>query len=235
MLSKKHHTELLNYADLLLRWFVESFSIIYGKQYTSHNVHSLIHLKEDVLKFSTLDECSAFVFESFMFVMKKLLVRKPDKPLQQFARRQVELIKSQKVTVLDTTENLPDLKIYHSEGPLVYNISGEQYKEIILRDYMLSTSLGNNVCKLRDGNFAVIMNFVKSDGSVKVIGKQFTKVQDFFVKPCPSSSIDIVYVSDLSDLKIWNLSDIVMKCIMLPYSNGFVVYPFLHSSLLMYC
>lgn len=56
MLSKKYNTELLNYADLLLKWFVKSFSIIYGKQYTSHNVHCLIHLKEDVLKFGTLDE-----------------------------------------------------------------------------------------------------------------------------------------------------------------------------------
>lgn len=34
--------------------------------------------------------------------MKTLLVRKPDKPLLQFARRQVELIKSQKVAVWDS-------------------------------------------------------------------------------------------------------------------------------------
>lgn len=66
--------------------------------------------------------------------------------------------------------------------------------------------------------------------AVKIIGKQFTTVQEFFIKPCPSSSIGIVYVSDLSGLKIWNLSDIVMKCIMFPYSNGFVVYPSLHNS-----
>lgn len=97
-------------------------------------MHSLIHLKEDVLKFGTLDEYRAFVFESFMFAMKKLLVRKPDKPLQQFARRQVELIKSQKVAVWDSTVNFPVLKAYHLEDPLVYNISGEQYKEIILKD-----------------------------------------------------------------------------------------------------
>lgn len=95
---------------------------------------------------------------------------------------------------------------------------------------MLSTSVGNNVCKLEDGNIAIVMNFVKSDGSIKIIGKQLTKVQEFFIKPCPSSSIGIVYVSDLSGLKIWNLTDIVMKCIMFPYSNEFVVYPFLHNS-----
>lgn len=71
------------------------------------------------------------------------------------------------------------------------------------------------------------MNFV----IMNLIGKQFIKVPEFFIKPCPSSSIGIVYVSDLSGLKIWNLSDIVMKCIMFPYSIGFVVYPFLHNSL----
>lgn len=137
-----------------------------------NNVHSLIHLKEDVLKIGPLDEYSAFVFESFMFAMKKLLARKPDKPLQQFARRQMELVKSQKVAVWDSTENFPVLKAYHFEGPLVYNISGEQYKEIILKEYMLSTSVGNNVCKLEDGNIAIIMNFVRSDGSVKIIGNK---------------------------------------------------------------
>lgn len=134
-----------------------------------------------------------------------------------------ELLNYAQVTVLDTSKNLPDLKGYHFEGPLVLDISGEQYKQIILKEYMLSTSVGNNVCKLRDGTIAVITNFVKSDGSVKIIGKKFTKVQDFFTKPCPSYSIDVVYVSDLSDLMFWNLPDIVMKCIMLPYSNGFVV------------
>lgn len=110
-----------------------------------------------------------------MFAMKKLLVRKPDKQLQQFARRQVELIKFQKVAVWDSTENFPVLKAYHFEGPLVYNISGEQYKEIILKEYMLSTFVGNNVCKLEDGNIAIIMNFVKSDGSVKIIGNNSQK------------------------------------------------------------
>lgn len=39
---------------------------------------------------------------------------------------------------------------------------------------MLSSSVGNNVCKLEDGNIAIFMNFVKSDGSIKIIGKQFT-------------------------------------------------------------
>ena len=50
------------------------------------NVHSLIHLKDDIVKFdSTLSELSAFPFENHMQVLKKY-VRKANSPLRRYSK-----------------------------------------------------------------------------------------------------------------------------------------------------
>lgn len=71
--------------DLLIQ-FVETFKQLYGEDTIIYNVHSLIHINEDVLMFGPLDNFSAFPFENYMQSIKKLL-RKADKPLQQLYNR----------------------------------------------------------------------------------------------------------------------------------------------------
>ena len=41
-------TEMLNYAEGLLRWFVGRAKLLYGETFTVYNVHNLIHLINDV-------------------------------------------------------------------------------------------------------------------------------------------------------------------------------------------
>lgn len=50
--------------------------------YISHNVHSLIHLVQDVERFGSLDNFSAFKYENYMQTLKKY-IRKAERPLQQ--------------------------------------------------------------------------------------------------------------------------------------------------------
>jgi len=57
-----------------------------GIENVSYNVHSLIHLAQDVQSFGHLDGYSAFRFENFMQIMKKL-VRKSSFPIQQIRNR----------------------------------------------------------------------------------------------------------------------------------------------------
>ena len=59
------------YASSLLRVFVADFAEIYGIHFVSHNVHNLIHLAQDVLKFGCLNNFSAFPFENFLQMLKK--------------------------------------------------------------------------------------------------------------------------------------------------------------------
>ena len=75
-----------DYAHDILCRFVGQAGNIYGTDFLVYNVHGLIHLANDVKVFGRLDSYSAFPFENFLGHFK-LLVRKPQFPLQQVARR----------------------------------------------------------------------------------------------------------------------------------------------------
>ena len=76
----------LHFANQLMYVFVSDFSRFYGEDSIVYNVHGLLHLANDVERFGLLDNFSAFVFESFLGRLKRL-VRKPNYPLQQVIRR----------------------------------------------------------------------------------------------------------------------------------------------------
>ena len=70
--------------DILIR-FVAQARDIYGADFLVYNVHGLIHLANDVKRYGPLDSYLAFPFENFLGHLK-LLVRKPQFPLQQVVR-----------------------------------------------------------------------------------------------------------------------------------------------------
>lgn len=73
-------------ASELIMEFVNKFSELYGTENVSYNVHSLLHLAEDVKAFGHLDAYSAFKFENFMQTIKKM-VTKASSPIQQIQNR----------------------------------------------------------------------------------------------------------------------------------------------------
>ena len=87
-------TELLNYVEELLIWFVREAKVLYGIAFLSYNVHNLIHLVSDVRYHGcSLDGISAFPFENYLQILKKY-VRNSDKPLVQIVKRIGELEKA---------------------------------------------------------------------------------------------------------------------------------------------
>ncbi|OXA40777.1 hypothetical protein Fcan01_24539 [Folsomia candida] len=88
LVNPKTYLTLNNYAEELLKYFVNNFGEIYGKKYCSHNLHSLLHLARDCIRHGPLDNFSAFPFENKLQQIKKL-VRSPAFPLQQVHRRLV--------------------------------------------------------------------------------------------------------------------------------------------------
>ena len=78
-----------DYANDLLVLFVTEAGKFYGKEIYVYNVHSLIHLANDVKNLGPLDEFSSFPFENKLGQLKKM-IRKPQFPIQQIVYRLAE-------------------------------------------------------------------------------------------------------------------------------------------------
>lgn len=228
LLSNKYCNIYLDYSDSLLKYFVSSFSVLYGKQFMSHNIHGLTHLKDDVLQYGPLDNCSAFAFENYMLTIKKFVQRKPEKPLQQFARRYAEMMNT--VSSKQNDVIYPCLKKNHCEGPVVDNVPCSQFRQILLPKFILGTDVGNNCCKMVDGSVVIISNVIETNSVISIVGKPFSMLSEFYVKPFPSSNIGVYFGKHLGILQSWNVKDIMEKCIKLPFKDGYVIYPFLHEA-----
>ncbi|GAB0095825.1 hypothetical protein DMENIID0001_112550 [Sergentomyia squamirostris] len=60
-------------ADMMLRKFVEEYPSMYGEDQVTFNVHNLLHLTQDVRKYGTLEQFSAFPFENFLQTIKGMV------------------------------------------------------------------------------------------------------------------------------------------------------------------
>ncbi len=85
MLAQSHR----DYATQMMEYFVEQGKILYGDEFLVYNVHSMVHLADEVKEFGSLDACSSFPFESYMQKLKRL-VRSGKNPIAQVAKRMSE-------------------------------------------------------------------------------------------------------------------------------------------------
>ena len=69
--SLSANAEYRRFAHDLLVYFVQKSSQLYGPEFLVYNVHSLTHISMEAEQFGNLDNCSAFIFESFMQQVKK--------------------------------------------------------------------------------------------------------------------------------------------------------------------
>lgn len=226
--DKKH---LVKFAEKLLKYFIESFQFIYGKQFVSYNIHGILHLVEDYHNFGPLDNCSAFYFENYMKIIKNM-VRKHEKPLEQVVKRynQICLNKS--------NDFMPKhgLKKQHSMGPLVLNTIDRQYKIVFMDNFTIKIT-NNFDCYILTYNNSVIkvlnIAHLKNEDTTDtvVIGTPFLTKKYMFEKPIKSSNLDIYVVENLSmSLQVIKISEIKKKMMLFPLNGiSFMSLPLLHS------
>nr|XP_023013056.1 uncharacterized protein LOC111503073 isoform X1 [Leptinotarsa decemlineata] len=227
-LSNSKFANHYEYAESLLKYFVETFMTLYGSENVSHNIHNLLHLCDDVKYLGPIDQFSAFPFENHMQKLKKL-VRKGEKPLEQISRRIYEQERNFNNPQNCSQTQYPQPSIEHSEGPLFSNvINSKQYKKVEFSNYVLRTSEADNCCYLQNNSVIIIKKFIAHEGEMKIIERKFINLENLYTSPCESSQLGIFISSTPGPLQLWPLSQVAYKCMKLKLNHTFITFPLLH-------
>ncbi|XP_054723470.1 uncharacterized protein LOC129233475 [Uloborus diversus] len=217
-LSKQ--TSLLNFADQLLHTFVRFTAEFYAKELMLYNFHNLLHVVGDVANFGPLDDYSAFPFESFMNRIKKM-VRGPNNPLQQVAKRLGER-QPEKTTVVSVPSSCK------AENNLQF-IKYEGYKIGIRKP---------DNCFLTKDNKVILVQRIEINESNEYYLKcnVFLRKLDYFESPLKSSKINIfsLHKQVSQGSQIFSTSSLKSKCILMPYfenDDWFVCIPFCNTTI----
>lgn len=218
-------THLYSTGNKLLKEFIQMFIKTYGEQYCNHNIHGLSHIYVDVLNHGPLDKFSAFRFENFMQQIKKD-VRKPGFVLAQFSNRMAErdqiyqhIFKNKKEFNRENPEGVPPL-----------NCGFPQYLKFEFNGFKIDLKeSGDNCFGTKSKKIIRIENVATKCGAIVLIGREFLKRQSFLTSPIDSTELDIYEVSELSQLKIWELEDIEQKFFIMPMTKQFLVVSLIHS------
>lgn len=204
ILLSDHRKPLVEYARQLLICFVQKSAALYGNAFVVYNVHSLIHVVDDVVNHScTLNDISAFPFENYLHSLKKL-VRSPNNPVAQIAKRLTETDYSGIIVEREVPE-LPALRTQDKDNC-----------------YLLTNG---NVCFLRE---------VNGDNSFEADILHRSHLQNWFRLPCESSKISIFSISNtyLKRLKrkIVTVQELSSKLLHLGVNKTVVFLPLVHQN-----
>jgi hypothetical protein len=216
-------------AKILLKIFVSTFIEIFGRERAVYNVHSIIHLSEDVRIHGQLDDFSAFPFENFLYTLKRL-IRKPNFALQQAILRLGERATFREARM--QSSNAPvKLLGRHLAGPHPPPEYGacQQFQSARMGKYVIS-SLSKDCCVKIGSRPAVVRNIFQNHGGTFVMF--FNVSHDFYSYPLSSKKLDIHSLSDLSsDVLVAPIKDVLGKYALLPYHDQQICLPLLHTHL----
>jgi len=192
-------------ARSLLKKFVRKCINLYGHEFAVYNLHGLLHLHEDALNFGTLDNASTFAFENFMQKIKHY-IHSHNFHLEQVAKRILE----GQALEFDATKNS---------------------KRIQKNVCVLSCKKGDNCFMLKSNIIVVLCKVAVLEPEIKYfcnVFQNFSAVKEY---PIDSAKLGIyevqnVYVSMNMAIE---QSDILYKCMKLPFKSGHICLPILHS------
>jgi hypothetical protein len=228
--SSEQCLDRIDYANELLRNFVHDAANLYGKEILVYNVHSLLHLSDDVKRLGCLDNFSAFVFENKLGQLKKL-IRNPHHVIEQLLRR----LDEQKAFGVPQHKSYeqPVAKSEHMLGPLLPQYrGGRQFTHVQTTMWTLSRRTGNNCVLLENHTVAIVKNIVKTKNDIILLCCQFDTVCETFTSPLNSEQLKIYMVSgETSSLFAVKIGDVLQKCVCCPcptLGDKFIVIPLLH-------
>lgn len=218
ILSNKNLIEThLSIAEKLLNSFVSQSSVLYGKKFITYNVHSLIHICQDVNLYGPLESYSCFCFENYLGKIKNL-VRGNRCPLAQISNRLTEIENSN-----SCCDNNRIIK------PVEISLSSKTFycKKLLTPNFIISVSEPDNFVSINNKIFKINSIFF-SEGEYKCIMTPFRYTHNLFIYPVNSSELGIYYVKSYFPSVVAHLADISVKCVAFPFKDGYAIFPELH-------
>ncbi|KAK3923597.1 5'-nucleotidase SurE [Frankliniella fusca] len=196
--------------------FVQYSAQLFGPDFIVYNVHSFLHLADDVQMYGKLSNFSAYPFEGMLGGLKNFILS-PAKPLQQLHRRLEEKAKCEARVKRRRAD--AHLSIQHRNGPVIGNLNVRtQYSKLETTFCTLYTSQPNNCVRFSDGKYGLIQNFLAcGDGVNRILARTFQTTEDLYEYLLFSSELGIVTLSDLEEnLSPYIFSEILFKCFLMP-------------------
>lgn len=212
-------------------WFdryIDGCIHIYGVHSLVSNIHNLTHVVDDVKRFGNLNTISAYPFENRLHFLK-LRLKQPRLPLEQIARRIVELsMDYDQLYGFDSTEtSFPQLKCTAMlNGTEVYKLV------FVTSDFALSTHRKADSWFLnRNREIVQIQYATSTNAGIFIHGCPIIRKDDFFKQPVSSRYLNIFKSDgDLGPLQIFELSEVSAKMLCLPSVDEILVFlPLLHT------
>ncbi len=176
---KLAENRMIDYAQQLLVHFVTQGRNLYGVEFLVYNVHSSLHLAEEVREYGSLDACAAFLFENFMHKMKKL-VRSGKRPLAQVVKRLSEMKKQRELELKEspTVSTKPPNNAYVLEDGTCCEVTSAEQKDFLCRVYERPEALFTEPCDSR-----LLRVFI--------VNRKYTRMQVFPAERLTNSAIKL--------------------------------------------
>lgn len=204
--------------------FVNESAEIYDIFFVVYNVHSLVHICEDVQCYGPLENYSCFMYESYLGRLKRT-VRGKNLPLQQVNNRIVEMSKLYNWTPSKSeTEKQTIPRGVKSKG------NGDFFfcTKLSTPKFTISIKAPDNVVAV-GCDIYLIKSIYFSNGTYKCTGTRYRYLYDFYTSPIQSSKLGIYYAKGICAPDVFLLTEITLKYMSFPHRNGFVVIPIIHQ------
>lgn len=213
------------FAQKLINIFVSRSADVFGIEFVSYVVHTLLHIVEDSRRFGSLDEFSAFPYENNMQYFTKIC-RKQNQQLQQMNNRRQE---RENVKRFQKNEEFNDSGVIcskeHNEGPIVaflsYNCpTYSQHRRLRCKEFEIHLNGKNDTIMTKNSSICIVQNIIRMDENILLIVKKFESVSELYtiMDVINSSAVDEFLCTDLAeDLTYISLHDVRGVCFRMPY------------------
>lgn len=166
ILVSSEHSKYNKAAEDLLKYVVCHFKTLYGVENLTYNVHCLLHLAADTMKYGQLDKFSAFKFEAYLGKIKRK-IRTAYLPLQQICNRIAEMRSVTEIKARVLSE------VVYSKP--VSNTS--KYLQAVFPAFTITANkLGADCVLMRSKDVVRVIAFINKD---KFVGKIVENVSEF--------------------------------------------------------